>query len=114
MSEPLTKDELIDTLEAVLEGQLRAMRSLRGGKRRKAREDGTNKRKSNITIIEDRLKAAEEPLHVNEIIARAKREHGVELKRESIVSALTKKVLDRRTFCRTGPNEFDLIDRARA
>jgi len=114
MSDPLTRDELIDTLEVVLEGQLRAVRSLRGGRRRKAPAAGAERRKSNIATVEDLLKEAGEPLHVNEIIVRAKRDHGVELKRESIVSALTKKVLDRRTFCRTGRNEFDLLDRTGA
>mgnify|MGYP006971731491 CR=1 FL=1 len=114
MSDPLTRDELIDTLEFMLEGQLRTLRTLRGGRRRKAPVTDAAKRKSNISVTEDILMSAGEPLHVNEIIARAKRDHGVELKRESIVSALTKKVLDRRTFCRTGRNEFDLLDRARA
>jgi hypothetical protein len=36
--------------------------------------------------------------------------HGVKLRRESIVSAMTKKVLDGHTFRRTGRNEFALLD----
>ena len=108
MSDPLTRDELIDTLETVLEGQLRALRSLRGVGRRRV-PSAAGRKKSNMAVIEDILTAAGEPLHVNEIIARAKRDHGVGLKRESIVSALTKKVLDRQTFRRTGRNEFGLL-----
>lgn len=110
MPDPLTRDGLIDTLEHMLEGQLRAVRALRGG-RRKERRVAPGKKKSNIAIVEDILMADGGPLHISEIIARAKRDHGRELKRESIVSALTKKVLDRRTFCRTGRNEFDLLSR---
>ncbi len=97
----------------MLEGQLRALRSLRSGRRRGA-PSSSGKKRSNIEIIEDILNIAEKPLHVNEIIARAKKDHGVELKRESIVSALTKKVLDRQTFRRTGRNEFGLIEKAGA
>lgn len=111
MADPLTRDELLDTLECMLEGQLRAVRSLRGGRRRKEREPTPGGKKSNTAIVEDLLTSEGGPLHINEIIARAKRDHGRELKRESIVSALTKKVLDRRTFCRTGRNEFDLLNR---
>ncbi len=33
------------------------------------------------------------------------------LRRESLVSALTKKVLDHHTFTRTAPNTFDLLHR---
>jgi hypothetical protein len=33
------------------------------------------------------------------------------LSRDSLVSALTKKVLDQHTFCRTAPNTFDLLHR---
>lgn len=107
MADSLTRADLIDVLEAMLEGQLRAVRSLRAGPRpRRRRADG---RKSNIQIVIDVLTAQGGPLHVNEIILRARRDHGVELKRESIVSALTKKVMDGDTFRRTGRNVFALI-----
>jgi len=109
MSEQLTRDEFVDTMETMLEGQLRALRSLRGGRRREKAAADTVGKKSNIAIVEDILRDAKSPLHINEIISRAKKKHGATLKRESIVSALTKKVLDRRTFCRTGRNEFALI-----
>ena len=109
MAENLTRGDLIDALETMLEGQLRAVRGLRAGpKPRRRRADGS---KSNIQVVIDILSAAGEPLHVNEIIVRARRDHGVELKRESIVSALTKKVIDGDTFCRTGRNVFALIGR---
>lgn len=114
MSSALTREELIDTLEVVLEGQLRAIRSLRSGKARERRPSAAPRKKSNTALIEDILNAAGKPLHINEIIARAKRDHGRVLKRESIVSALTKKVLDNRTFCRTGRNEFALLNDGRA
>jgi hypothetical protein len=42
----------------------------------------------------------------------ANQSYGVKLSRESLVSAITKKVLDQNTFCRTAPNTFDLINRS--
>ena len=38
------------------------------------------------------LRRAQQPLHVSEIIAQVKARHGVDLDRESLVSALVKKV----------------------
>ena len=109
MADSLTRGDLIDALETMLEGQLRAVRGLRAGpKPKRRRADG---RKSNIQLVIDILSAAGEPLHINEIILRARRDHGVELKRESIVSALTKKVIDGETFRRTDRNVFALISR---
>ena len=108
MNEPVTRAEMLTTLEAMLEAQLRALRALRGKTAEAAAPKRDAKRRSNMTIIEDILRAAGEPLHVTEIIARAARVHQRPLKRESIVSALTKKVLDRQTFRRTGRNCFAL------
>jgi len=108
MSDPLTKDEFIEVVERMLAAQLRA---LRAGRRRKTDAVRERKKKSNIAIVEDILRSAGGPLHINEIIARARKNHRVQLKRESIVSALTKKVLDGQTFRRVGPNVFDLLER---
>gem|GEM_PF-3173467 len=58
------------------------------------------------------LKHARRPLHVNEFIARVKAAHGITLARESLVSALTKKVLQHDRFIRTGRNTFGLMEGA--
>ena len=64
-----------------------------------------------MDIVYDILLAAKGPLHITEILQRAKKDHHRPLRRESLVSALTKKVLDRQTFTRTAPNTFDLLQR---
>jgi hypothetical protein len=64
-----------------------------------------------MQIVHDILAAAKGPLHVNDIIQRAKQDHRRPLRRESLVSALTKKVLDQNTYRRTAPNTFDLLSR---
>jgi len=78
-------------------------------------EPGAHERKSSqakslshISIITDVLSAAGLPLHVSEIIRLVNEQHGITLDRESVVSALTKKVKKGVTFIRTGPNTFGL------
>jgi len=64
-----------------------------------------------MDIVYDILLAAKAPIHINDIIQRAKKDFHRHLHRESLVSALTKKVLDQNTFTRTAPNTFDLLQR---
>jgi predicted transcriptional regulator len=108
--DPLNKDDLIDILETTTLAQLRALRAFRRSEHRKT-SPSEPKRKSNMDIIYDLLLAAKGPLHINDIIQRAKENYHRQLHRESLVSALTKKVLDQNTFTRTAPNTFDLLKR---
>ena len=67
------------------------------------------KRTSKIDIVFDVLQAAGHPLHISEIIRLASQNHGVELNRDSIVSALLKKVNAGHGVVRTAPNTFALV-----
>jgi len=107
---PLDKNDLLEILENTALAQLRALRALRRAAQRKTRP-AAPKGKSNMDIVYDILSAAKGPLHINDIIQRAHKDHRRQLRRESLVSALTKKVLDQNTFTRTAPNTFDLLDR---
>jgi len=109
MKEPVTRDDFLDVLETGLVAQLRAIRACRRGPAGSARRGPRLGKKSNMATIEDILRASGQPLHINEIIRRARQDHGIALKRESIVSALTKKVLDGNTFARSGRNVFALL-----
>jgi len=108
MSE-LTREELLNILEKTTEGQLRAVRSLRRAAASPPRQ--TRKGKSNISIVEDILRTHGGPLHINDILQKAAERYGKKLSRESLVSALTKKILDEQTFCRVARNTFDLRER---
>jgi hypothetical protein len=66
----------------------------------------SKKRTSNIDVVLDVLQAAGRPLHVTEIIELAKQGPGIELSRDSIVSALLKKVHAGQGVVRTAPNTF--------
>jgi hypothetical protein len=68
--------------------------------------EGVVKRTSNIDIAIDILQSAGRPLHVTEIIDLAKQDYDTELSRDSIVSALLKKVHAGKGVVRTAPNTF--------
>ena len=110
-SEPsaASRDDLLEILTTAAEGQLRALRALR--RRFHRPEPSSQRRRSNIAMVEDVLRAAPGPLHISQILSQTQERYQVHLSRESVVSALTKKVLDRHTFCRVGRNTFDLLDR---
>ena len=65
-------------------------------------------RMSQMRMVTDILTSSAAPLHVAEIIRQAKKRFGVTMDRESMVSALSKKVKKGVTFVRTGPNTFGM------
>lgn len=67
-----------------------------------------HKRTSKIEIARNVLDGAGKPLHVTEIVQLAKQVYDVKLDRDSIVSAILKKVKAGKTFIRTAPNTFAL------
>jgi hypothetical protein len=74
----------------------------------KQRRSQPKQRTSNIEIVENVLNSAARPLHVSEIIRMAEKDHQVQLNRDSIVSAILKKINAGQTFIRTAPNTFAL------
>lgn len=68
----------------------------------------SKKRTSNIDIVHNVLKTADHPLHVSDIIKMAEQHYQVKLNRDSIVSAILKKINAGQTFIRTAPNTFTL------
>ena len=66
-----------------------------------------DKSTSHMVMIKSVLASAGRPLHVSEIISMVAKKYGVSLERDSITSALTKKVRQEKLI-RTGPNIFTL------
>ena len=64
---------------------------------------------SHIDIVYDILRDARHPLHVSEILARVAQRHALTLDRESVVSALAKRVARQDRFLRTAPNTFAVL-----
>ena len=93
--------------ENLFSAQLRAVRQLKSPKPKRTK-GVKEKGMSNMDMATDILRRAQQPLHVSEIIAQVKARHGVDLDRESLVSALVKKVHRRQGLLRTAPNTFHI------
>jgi hypothetical protein len=105
--EPKIPEWFLSFHESLFSAQLRAVRQLksqRSKKTKRARQKGM----SNMDMAIDILRRAQKPLHVSEIIALVKTKHGVDLDRESLVSALVKKVHRHQGLSRTDPNTFQI------
>jgi len=92
--------------ESLFLAQLRVVRQLKAPKtkRTKPKRGGGM---SNIDMALDILRRAQRPLHITDIIAQVRAKHGVSLDRESLVSALVKKVHRNQGLSRTAPNTFE-------
>jgi hypothetical protein len=93
--------------ESLFLAQLRTVRQLKSPKPKKAKRK-EDKSMSNMDMAIDILRRAQRPLHISEIIVQVKTKYGVTLDRESLVSALVKKVHRRQGFSRTAPNTFQI------
>jgi hypothetical protein len=96
---------LLNLYESLLSTQLRTVRQL---KNRKSPKEKPKKKEgmSNMDMAIDILQQARKPLHISEILAQVKAKHRVSLDRESLVSALVKKVHRNQGLTRTAPNTF--------
>lgn len=93
--------------ESLYSAQLRIVRQLKSPKPKKTKRQG-DRRMSNMDMAIDILRKAQKPLHISEIIAQVKTKYGVALDRESLVSALVKKVHRHQGLSRTAPNTFQI------
>lgn len=105
-----SRNDLLDILEAVSEAQLRTIRKLRGTKTSSAiDEQSPAKRMSHIDMVHYILSSARRPLHIAEILQAISKQFGLDLDRESVVSALAKRVARKDRFVRTAPNTYALL-----
>jgi hypothetical protein len=105
--ESKTPEWFLSFYESVLSAQLRTVRQLKSPKLKKPKrkeEEGM----SNMDMTVDILRRAQRPLHISEILAQVKTKYGVTLDRESLVSALVKKVHRRQGLSRSAPNTFEI------
>ena len=105
--ESKTPEWFLSFYENVFLAQLRAIRLLKSQKPKKAKDTG-KKSMSNMDMSIDILRRVQRPLHISEIIAQVKTKYGVTLDRESLVSALVKKVHRHQGLSRTAPNTFEI------
>ncbi len=97
------RDIILETVAISLEAQLRAVRKLRAPRTEIAHP---KRGMSQIDMALDILNRAGQPLHVTKIIERIETIHGLRLDRESLVSALSKRVQRDTRLVRTNKNTF--------
>lgn len=107
------RDTLLEVIESALEAQLRAVRRLRSpiSGTRKAAADFAKPQKEGMSQIDmayDILSSGES-LHIKEILAAISTRFQTEVDRESLVSALSKRVARGDRFQRVAKNTFSLI-----
>ncbi|HEY3131272.1 MAG TPA: hypothetical protein VGL91_17580 [Acidobacteriota bacterium] len=105
MEEEEIKAAVAEALIVSVEAQLKALKKFKGAP---TQEKDRQKRTSNLSMVEDVLERAGKELHISQILQRVEKGYGLRLDRDSIVSALSKKVARNERFVRTGKNIFAL------
>jgi hypothetical protein len=107
------RDTLLEVIESSLDAQLRAVRRLRTsppGASPAARSGrGVKKGMSQTDLAYDILSNGQ-PLHINELLAAIKQRFKTEVDRESLVSAISKRVVRGDRFRRAGKNTFTVLN----
>ena len=98
-------EKYIELQKEILQSQLKVIRRYQ---QQSPQIKQQPKRTSKLDLIEDILLSAGQPLHVSKIIEIAKDDYGVNLQRDSIVSALIKRIHAGDRFVRVAPNTFAL------
>jgi|PlaIllAssembly_1097288.scaffolds.fasta_scaffold422738_2 hypothetical protein len=107
------RDTLLEVIENSLEAQLRAVRRLRSsppGSQLPPISSGKSGKESmsQIDMAYDILSTGQ-PLHINDILAAIRKRFKTEVDRESLVSAISKRVVRGDRFRRAGKNTFALL-----
>ena len=95
-------DKIIEFQRDILNAQLEVISKYQ------QKTSSKSKSMSKLGVVEDILKLSEKPLHISQIIEIAKNEYDSTLERDSIVSAITKKIRNNKQFIRVAPNTFSL------
>jgi hypothetical protein len=96
--------------EFMLKYQLNAVRAFLREMGEAVEEAPREKGPSQISIAYDILKEANEPLHMSEILKRAKERFGMDIDRESITSSMIKKIQRGKMFQKTGRNTYAVLE----
>jgi DNA-directed RNA polymerase delta subunit len=103
-------DEILTFYEALTRAQLSVIKQFRKRLGLKEIETPREKRMSQMDMIYDILTKSQSPMHVDDIIAVARATFDIKLDKESVVSALAKRIKRHDRFIKTAPNTYALID----
>jgi hypothetical protein len=114
MDQDPIRETILETVEACLDVQLRAVRKLRGASSTDSSPGAPPagarnvKGMSQLDMAFNILKETGQPLHISQLLERIHARFGQQVDRESLVSALTKRVVRADRFVRTQKNTFGL------
>ena len=100
-----TFDKILQLHKELLQSQLKIIYRLQ---RQSPQLKKKLKRTSKLDIVENILTSSDQPLHISKIIEIAKIDYNVTLERDSVVSAIIKKIHAGLRFERIAPNTFTL------
>jgi hypothetical protein len=104
-------EELLNLYESLIRAQLNVIRQYRKDSGLENSDEPANKGMSQMDIIYDILSESQKPMHVDDIIDIAEKRFDKKFDKESIVSALAKRVSRQDRFIKTAPNTFFLISK---
>ena len=104
------KPDILEVIELALSAALREVRKARALVPGAARTRAAIKSTSQTATCEDVLKSAGRPMHALALV-EALEQRGVRTTRDTLVSALSKRLSPQGPFLRTGPNTFGLAGR---
>lgn len=108
-------DDLLAIAEMLLKAQLAVIEELRrkGGldALTAPEKSARGKRKSQTDLAYEVLDEAGKPLHILEIVKHINTKFGLQVTRNSLISAMLKKVARGQQFVKSGSNTFGLIGR---
>jgi hypothetical protein len=103
--------EILTFYEALMRAQLNVIKQFRQRLGLEEIKTAKEKRMSQMDMVYDILVESRLPLHVDDLIALAQSKFDIQLDKESVVSALAKRIKRHDRFIKTGPNTYALIDR---
>jgi len=100
---------ILSFYESMLRAQLNALRQFRRSKGLEDEHEPKMKRMSHMDMVYEILVDAQKPMHVSEILAEMEKRFGLKVERESLVSALAKRIRRQDRFMKVAPNTFALL-----
>ena len=102
-------DDILTFYEALMRAQLNVIKQFRKQWGLKQKDKPKEKRMSQMDIVYNILTAAKQPMHVDDIIKVANSKFNIKMDKESVVSALAKRIKRQDRFIKTAPNTYALI-----
>jgi hypothetical protein len=109
MSIKPTEEFILSLYESLLRAQLNTVKQVRKSLGLEAHEEPKKERISQMDMVYDVLSKSKGAMHVDDIISQIEQRFGFKPDKDSLVSALTKRIARHDRFIKTGPNTFSLI-----